>query len=247
MNTNWTNNNLESLAQIVYETASRCRVFDIVRQPFGVLMRFATVTALSLLVSAPAFAGGIGLITGAGVRTQDTYWYNDADITQQYIEQDTITMMGGGIEITLGDRDERFIGYFRGYYWQDAPETDPLSLSSVVLGDGSAPWAGVSDLELEDWRSWREDPRQIGMFTVGMSLGVLGNPREIMATVNVDVGSGFLSSDKQEFLQAEIGPGVSWAATRSVFVTGSVMATTRYRKGFSNGVHGYAGVRYMFD
>ena len=210
-------------------------------------MRFATVISLSLLTSAPAFAGGVGLITGAGVRTSDAIWYNDGDITQQYTETDTITMMGGGIEVTLGDRDERFIGYFRGYYWQDSPATDPLELSSVVLADGSAPWAGASELELEGWRDWRDEPRELGMFTVGMSLGVLGNPREVMATINADVGSGFLSSDKEEFLQASFGPGVSWAATRTIFVTGSLMATTRYRKNFSNGVHGYAGVRYMFD
>lgn len=209
-------------------------------------MRPALV-ALSLLLSTQAIAGGFGIIGGGGTRTHTGHWYLNADMSQQYEESEWISMMGGGLEVTLGDRDERFLGYFRGYYWQDEAETDPLLLSTSVTADGASPWQGKSQLELADWRNWRDETRKLGMLTVGMSVGLVGSPREVMLTLNADVGSGFMSNDKSEFLQAQIGPGVTWAASRSIHVFANTLYSARYRKGFSHGANGFAGVRYMFD
>ena len=189
---------------------------------------------LALTASAPAFAGGIGIVGGGGVRTQPVYWYLDGDQNELYKQNQKLGEVGTGLEFSLGDRDERFLGFFRAYWWREFAEQDPSLFVTDVSSD-------------QVIAAWRDAPRDVGMFTLGMSVGVIGQPKTVMGTIVADVGSGFLTVDHTEFLQAEVGPGITWMADRGVQVYGNAAYAVRWRKGFMNGISGYAGVRYLFD
>ena len=189
---------------------------------------------LALVAATPAFAGGIGYVGGGGLRTQPVYWYLDGDANEQYRQNQKVAMMSHGLEFSLGDRDERFLGFFRAYWLREGAEKDPSLFVANVSSD-------------EVVAAWRDAPRDVGMFTLGMSIGVIGQPKTVMGTIVADVGSGFLTVDHSEFLQAEVGPGITWMAVRGVQVYGNAAYAVRWRKGFMNGVSGSAGVRYLFD
>lgn len=201
-------------------------------------MRLATAL-LGLAISTPAFAGGIGLVGGGGIRSQPVYWYEDGDPNSQVKQVQRLGQMGGGLEVALGDRDERFLGFFRGYLWREGPEKNPAELTTL--------YTSLEEAEEHVVASYRGAPRNVGMFTVGMQAGIIGDPKNVMGTIVADVGSGFLTSDHSEFLQAEAGIGVTWAAARPLHIYANTMYSVRWRKGFMNGINGYAGFRYMFD
>lgn len=197
-------------------------------------MRLAMALS-TLLIATPAFAGGIGIVGGAGMRTEPVYWYLDGEANDQYEQRQWITQGGGGIEVVLGDRDDRFMGFFRGYYWQEGPETDPALLTTIPEGDQ------------EVVANWRTDPRNVGMFTVGIQYAPIGNPQGVSGLIVADIGSGFLTVDHTEFLQVEGGIGAQWMMVRGLQSFVNVVYTARWRKGFRQGPHAYAGIRYLFD
>ena len=80
---------------------------------------------LAALASAPAFAGGVGLIGAGGLYTERVYFYDAAG--DQYKQSQVIGSYGAGIEIALGDRDDRILGISRLYWVQDTPEKDPAN------------------------------------------------------------------------------------------------------------------------
>lgn len=210
-------------------------------------MRFA-VAALALLLSLPAQAGGVGLILTGGAHTEQM-WYHSNLISrdggegvevsnprdfEKYELVQTLPHAGAGLEVLLGDRDDRITGVFRFYYMQDAPQVDPAAVTTLV------PAANVI-------AAYRDKPRHVGIGLVGLNFGILGQPDGFQAGIATHVGSGFLTSDHTEFFLADVGPMVTYKFTRQMFAFGEVAYQMRFRKGWSNGLNATAGVRYMFD
>ena len=204
-------------------------------------MRFALPLA-SLFFATNAFAGGTGIVLTGGAHTETVAFYSNSDDAgliedwkdyPQYKMVQTLPNMGGGIEFILGDRDDRFIGVFRGYYLQDAAQQDPRD-SGVVPADQVV-------------GEYRSTPRNLGLAQIGINYGFLGNTDGFLFGATAHVGSGFLTSDHTEFLTADAGITASYRLNRQMIAFAEAVYTVRVRKGFSNGANGYLGLRYMFD
>ena len=210
-------------------------------------MRFA-LASLGLLLSLPAYAGGLGLIATGGTHTE-ALWYhanvetgtdgalaelNDIADFPKYETTQTILHTGAGLELVLGDRDERVQGSFRFYYLGDAPQRDPAIDNEPGL---------TSDQIVS---SYRDEVRPVGMASIGLSWMIIGSGDFRVGPV-AHVGSGFLTTDHTEFLAVNAGPGVSWRLNRALFLNGDVSWQMRYNKRASHGVNTTLGLRYMFD
>jgi hypothetical protein len=132
---------------------------------------------------------------------------------------------GGGIEIILGDKDNKILGLFRGYYLQDAPQTPAEGEISVV----------------------RTESRDIGMITGGLQWGIVGDPTGLQLVAITNIGAGLFTADLTEFVLGEAGVGASFMPTRRVQVSATLTGGTRYRKRFFPTGNAYVGVRYLFD
>lgn len=191
---------------------------------------FGTLVALiGLTASAPAFAGGIGLLGTGGMHGDRVYGYTEneaGDLKQEAPETQLNANYGGGMELTLGDRDNRIVGIFRFFYLQDGPQ--------------SAPKVG-------EVYAVRTTARDIGMFTGGLQWGVVGDPTRAQFTVVSLIGSGFLTRDFTEFAQAEVGVGGTFNPNRHVQVFAEATGGIRYRKRVQPTFNATAGVRYLFD
>jgi len=209
-------------------------------------MRIA-LAALALIVAPTAQAGSLGLIFAGGAHTEQTWFYSThqygngdpipytdpADYDQYELVQ-TLPHLGTGMELILGDRDDRILGSFRFYYQQDGAQGDPAELTSQVQSEHVV--ANV-----------RDEARHIGMGMVGLSWGVWGDPSGFQLGFSGHVGSGFLTTDHTEFLAADIGPSATYKLNRQMqaFVDGQYVM--RFRKGYSHGGQGVLGIRYLFD
>lgn len=203
-------------------------------------MRHPTSLALLLLAgtafhSASAHAGGIGLLGTAGMHQARVYYY-DTDDTQ-YLNRQNQLNTGFGIEAVLGDKDDRFLGVARGFYLQDSPPQGPKS----PLVD--EPVYAVPD-----------GPTVMGIATVGVHWGVIGDPTGFQAHIATHLGAGIVTVDpdtgegtSQEFLLGEAGIGAHYHFARNLQVYGDLAYTMRYRKSFFPGANAYLGFRYMFD
>lgn len=196
-------------------------------------MRFLAAL-LALGYSASALAGGFGLVGTGGIHADEVYFYDASAENAQYKLNQTLPNFGGGAEVLLGDKDDRFTGVMRLYYLQDAGLKDPADLTQLV-----DPGDVVADV--------REEPRHLGIATVGLQWAILGQPEQAAFVVLADVGSGFLTDDHTEFLLAEGGAGMSYQFARDLRFFANATYTLRYRKGASHGANVYAGVRYFFD
>ena len=187
---------------------------------------FLTLTT-SLFAAFPAHAGGFGIITTGGIHTDRVYYYAD-DL--QYLNRQSRPNMGGGLELILGDRDDKVQGFVRGYYIQDAPQVAPASAD-----------------ELGATYSIREEAREIGMVSTGVQWTVYGDPMGFSAYLTSVMGSGIATTDNLEFLLLEGGAGASYHIDKKIAVFGEVAAGARFRKVFYQNHNAYVGVRYLFD
>lgn len=188
---------------------------------------FATLfAALGLLASHRAEAGGIGLIGTGGMHADRVYGYN-GDV-QAKPEEQMNANYGTGLELTLGDRDNRISGIFRFYWLEDGPQSPPKN------GDGVN-------------YAIRTGTRDVGMFAGGLQWGLVGDPTRIQLTAVTLVGSGFLTNDFTEFAIGEAGIGGTFNATRHLQVFAEATGGIRYRKRVFPTVNGTLGVRYLFD
>lgn len=182
-----------------------------------------------LAVSTPAHAGGFGIVTAAGGHVDRIYSYKydeSAAEYDQFVENQFNANVGTGLEFVLGDKDNKIIGVFRGYYLSDSPQKTPGAGDTFAI---------------------RETSRSVGMMDAGLSFGFLGDPGNIQMTANVYLGSGFLTTDYTPFIYGEAGVGGTWMAARHVQVVASVAGGSRYRRRFFPTTSGYLGVRYLFD
>jgi hypothetical protein len=197
--------------------------------PLTSLVAAASALLAAALWSTPALAGGIGLVGVGGVHSDrvDSYSYDDAlqDYVQENPEHQFNGDYGGGVEVVLGDKDNKVLGIFRGYYLGDAPQSKP---------------------EKGDTFAIRTEVRPIATLSAGLQWGIVGDASKLQLVVTSTIGSG-ITSDFSDFAMAELGVGGTWMAARKVQVSATIGAGTRYRKIFYPTVNGYAGVRYLFD
>lgn len=191
----------------------------------------ALLTAAGLGAS-PAHAGGIGLITTAGMHSDRVDYYQLDAGTGSYIQQAPDNQfnsnVGLGLELVLGDKDNKILGVFRGYYMQDAPQKAPAEGDDYVF-------------------AIRTDSRPIGVINAGLQFGIVGDPDKLQLNVVATIGSGFLTTDQTEFIVGEAGVGASYMVGRKMQLVLSATGGTRYRKLFFPTADGYLAVRYLFD
>lgn len=202
------------------------------------------VIAASLMFAGPAFAGGIGILATGGAHSETVYFYSDqspdgaaySDINDydQYQIAQTLPSAGLGIDLALGDRDDKIIGDCRFYWMMDSPQKDPAALTQLVDPEHVV-------------AAWREKPRHLGLGMVGLSWGIVGDPSKFTFGAVGHVGSAFVTFDHTEFLAFDIGPGVTLRAARQVQLFADVVYQGRYHKGITHSVNAFVGARYMFD
>jgi hypothetical protein len=207
-------------------------------------MHRIVVAALSLLLTAPAYAGGLGVLATGGAHTERVYFYSNADPDgnpysdiddyDQYQITQRLANVGGGLNLVLGDRDDRIIGDCRFYWLMDSPQTDPAD------ADTSVPASNIV-------ASYRDKARHLGMGMVGLSWGIVGDPAKFQLGAVGHVGAAFLTVDHTEFLAFDIGPAVTYRVARQVQVFGDFVYQGRHRKGFTHSGNLTVGARYMFD
>lgn len=184
----------------------------------------------SLVGATPALAGGVGIVAtgGAHVDRVDSYTCDTTtgDCLQESPEHQFNPNVGTGLEVILGDKDNKVLGIFRGYYLMDSPQKAPSTGNTYAI---------------------RETTRPIGVINAGIQWGLLGNADRLQMTAVTTIGSGFMTEDLTEFLVVEAGVGGTYMAARHLQVALSVTGGTRYRKGFFPTADGYLGVRYLFD
>ena len=194
----------------------------------------AFIGLAAVLSAAPASAGGLGILTTGGFHTTPVYFYDASNNLAQIKQSQTIFSGGAGFDLTLGDPDDRIVGGFRGYWLMDSAEQDPaLTTSTVAANDVVA--------------NWRDDPAHIGVASVGVIAGIIGDPDTFQLTGSIYIGSGFLTTDHREFLLAEAGVGATWNFAPGVQAFGTLQYALRQHKGFKHGANGVLGARYMFD
>ncbi len=203
-------------------------------------MRHLTPLALLLLGgfalhSTPANAGGLGIVGTTGFHQARLYYYDSNDL--QYLNRQNRPNNGVGLEVILGDKDDRILGVARGYYMIDSPVVAP-------------PDPQVT----EPIYTLPDSPTHIGMATVGVHWGVIGDPTGFQAHIASHLGAGIVTVDggtgegnNLEFLLGEAGIGATYHFARSFQAYVDVAGAVRYRKAFYPGANAYLGLRYMFD
>jgi hypothetical protein len=201
----------------------------------------------AILLSTPAYAGGIGPMVVGGFHTEPLYFYsaeadggdgprfaNPADY-EQYKSSQLIGSIGSGLELVLGDRDDFIQGVFR-FYWQlDTPQIDPAQTSDLVDADAMI-------------ATWRETARHIGVGSVGLQWGIVRAANDkFKFGLSAHVGTGFLTTDHTEFLLVQGGANVNYQIIPTLEAYLDVTYGVRIRKNASHGAYGTAGLRILFD
>jgi hypothetical protein len=189
-----------------------------------------------------AHAGGVGLLATGGAHTETLYYYQSVDdqgnpiddpaLYDQFKDPQLVANFGGGIEFLLGDRDDRIFGVTRFFYQQDAPQLDPTK-------DASNPDSVVV--------AYRDSARRVGIGTIGLSWGIVGNPNKFQFGVGTHIGSAFMTNDYSDYFLAAGGPMVTYRPTKQVMVFAEGLYTVRFRFDIQHQPTLNAGVRYFFD
>jgi hypothetical protein len=189
---------------------------------------------IALIGPATARAGGVGIVGTGGMFSSPVYYYDKSNNYAQFKQTQLLADYGSGIEFVLGDRDDRISGVFRGFWLQDAPQKDPAEHTDFVAPDNVV-------------ASVRDTPSNIGAATFGVQWGLLGDPNKYQLVIITAAGSGFLTTDRTEFLMLQGGVGGTIRFDHRVEVFADADYSTRFRKRWSQGFSTYAGVRYLFD
>jgi hypothetical protein len=209
-------------------------------------MRLAFVAA-ALLVSSEAFAGGFGITATGGMRTDRVFFYDSSQNDAEFAQTQLAANYGAGLEFLLGDRDDRINGVFRGYWLQDAPQKNPADM----VKDGEVVHADVTGSEPvspdDVVANVRDDPRNVGAASFGVQWGLVGNPTKNQLVLMTALGAGFITTDHTEFAMAQGGVGGTFTIAHDFQAFADLEYTLRYRKGFSQGVNAWVGMRYLFD
>jgi len=209
------------------------------RLPTALTRLTSTVgVASALLVAAAtftttAYAGGVGVFSQGGLYQERQYYHLDdprEGILGPFQESQMIPFGGLGLEVLLGDRNDRIAGLARIYWQAEGPQGDLA---------GTRPGNLVTNR--------REDTRHVGLFSVGLQGGLFGNPDVGMLTVIGLLGSGFLTTDHTEYVFGELGVGGTYRLGRSIELHGNLAGHLRFRKWARGGATGVMGLRVLFD
>jgi len=185
-------------------------------------------------LTAPALAGGIGVMGAAGVHQERADYYDEDE--NHFYEDQMRPNYGTGLYVMLGDRDDRVQGSMKIYWQADAPPT-------TELNNGRDPDFVGDEISI----ALRQDDRNIGIATAGIQWSLVGDPSAFSFNLITNIGAAAITPDLTEFAYAEIGPGVSYALDSSIQFFGEALYQPRWRKGLSHGAGGAVGVRYLFD
>lgn len=203
-------------------------------------MRLAT-TLLALLLTfaflfpSVAYAGGVGLFGHGGTYQERLYYHRvnpeaEPSVTGPFQESQMLGMGGLGLELMLGDRDDKIIGIARVYYQAETPQPDPsANIPGRVLVEP------------------RDHIRHVGVFSVGLQGSLFGEPDTAQLVLIGLVGSGFLTFDHTEYVFGEFGFGGTIRINRNLEAFGNALGHVRFRKWARGGVSGVGGVRFLFD
>lgn len=193
-------------------------------------------------LSAPAYAGGIGVITRGGLQQQNVYVYDDA--AEQFRVEQARPMYGVGIQGLLGDRDDRVIGLMRLSYHYDAPSVDD------GIEDAARAEADANEYAIDGGLTYATPPesgKATGVALAGVEWGLLPDPGAFQVNLISNIGAAVLTPDASEYVLIELGGGARYALTDTLQINGELTYDLRIRKGFSHAGGASLGVRYMFD
>lgn len=193
----------------------------------------ASAFGLGLLAPTVASAGGIGVM-GTGGLYSDRVWYYDSS-GNQYEQKQIIPTYGTGLDLVLGDRDDKITGIARFYWLGEGPQANPADTSNIEI----APSDVTANV--------REETNHIGVFAVGLQGGLIGDPDKGMFVVNGVLGSGFLTSDHREFVYGEVGVGGTYRIGQQIELFGNINGQLRFQKWARPGGAAYLGARVLFD
>lgn len=198
---------------------------------------------LLALMSNPAEAGGIGVITTAGTHSDVFYAYDLSDT--QYAVRRQAPDYGVGLQMVLGDANDKFIGTARMWMQQDAAQSD-ASVNEAAKEQG---WKGTD----EDGNpnpltyAYRDTPRNLGLATAGVQWRLWGEPLGFQLNLITNIGAGFMTTDSTEFILTQVGPGVHYTLNDKIQVNAELAYEMRFRKSISHGSTFNLGVRYLID
>ncbi len=237
-----TDRGLAQLAvNLVGTVVRRCRAQNLIRATsIGKHMRtlistIAFATGAALLPASTAFAGGVGVTMGAGFHQDQAYYYRDDG--EQGIDKQMPSNSGIGVEVMLGDRDDRVLGIVRGYVARDGALTNP---DPIALGEDPAYTYIYPDVEAAGGRS-------MGAAAVGIQWGLWGDPTGFQVIANTLIGSQFWTKDNLEAAFFQPGVGVTYTINERFQFMGALEGTARFRKHFRYGADMWVSARYMFD
>lgn len=204
-----------------------------------------SLLSLALMIPAPALAGGVGIIGTGGAHSDHLYYYSsevqtietDAGTEEQtiYTQEPMYSQVnpnfGGGLELILGDRDDKILGMFRVYYLQDTAQRA----------------AGLLAEPNDYTYNLRSIPRDLGVITGGLQWGLVGDPKGLQLNLLTNLGAGFFTDDFTEFVLAEVGVGGSYMVNRHLQLHADLSGGLRFRKGFYHTENFYLGARWLFD
>lgn len=198
---------------------------------------------LLALMSNPAEAGGIGLITTAGTHSDVFYAYDLAD--NQYAVRRQAPDYGMGLQMILGDGNDKYVGTARLWLQQDAAQNDD-GVKAAAQDQG---WKGTDEEGVANplTYAYRDTPRNLGLATAGVQWRLWGEPLGFQLNLISNVGAGFMTGDSTEFILAQVGPGVHYTINDSIQVNAELAYEMRFRKSFSHGSTFNLGVRYLID
>lgn len=197
-------------------------------------MRKLTIPVIlsAATLSAPAFAGGVGIMGTGGLHEAKAYYYDD--LGRQGIDTQQRPNAGFGGEVLLGDKDDRIQGLMRIYANVDWPTNEP-TLSGVDADEAIYPAAHL------------EAPRVDGTITMGVQWGLWGDPTGFQLTATTLFGSAFITPDNLEHLIAEGGVGATYMMSDRLQLAGTLAFAGRYRKQITISESAFISARYLFD
>lgn len=220
-------NCIENCVETVVSLGKRTVICTILAGAFGVV---ATMTN-------EAHAGGIGLYTLGGVHQGKAYYYRSDNL--QGIDSQTRPQLGSGIELMLGDKDDRLIGQMRlgwNYDWQVKDPT--IQVTNDANGQ---PYTYLHP----DYNS--VSPRNDGVISVGLQWGIWGEPTAFQVVGVTSFSSAFWTVDNLEYFMPEAGAGVTYTLQDKYQLHATTTFAPRLRKDLVMGNNTYVGIRYLFD
>lgn len=201
--------------------------------------------ALAALAAPAAHAGGIAPMVMGGFHTERVTIYSSATEEgdriasvvdyRSFDTQQIIGNVGGGLELMLGDRDERIQGVFRGFYMMDAAQVDPASYQDLVDPETLVV-------------NHRENIRHLGVGTVGLNIGIVSAANDkFKLSGAVHLGAAFATAEQAEFFLGQAGLNMGYLVARRAELFLDVAYGLRIPKELSHGAYGTAGVRVLFN